>query len=105
MTKSQDRRKARMWDIRMFIQLIMIISGVISVYYISQIDAAVNENILTTHVGNTALHPEFKILTEQFVPRNEVQIQLNNINTYLKNIDNKMGKFESALIQIRNKME
>lgn len=105
MSKQDDRRKTKIFDIRLLVQIITFAAIVMAAWYSSQTEAAINSNVMNGHIKSANLHPEYRGLTEQFVPRNEVQLQLNNIDNHLKNIDVEMGKIETALIQIRNKME
>ena len=91
-----NRRKT--FDLKLGIQALIIISAVFTVWYASQADAAIMENDLDTHIESDMLHPLYEELTVEFVPRTEVKLQLDNINTHL-------GSIDEALLYIRNNMQ
>ena len=98
-----NRRKT--FDLKLGIQALLIISSLFAVWYASQADAAIMQNDLDAHVGSTMLHPIYEELTEEFVPRTEVKLQLDNIDVHLKNIDGELKKIDDALLYIRNNMQ
>ena len=91
-----NRRKT--FDLKLGIQALLIISAVFAVWYASQADAAIMQNDLDTHVESTMLHPVYEELSEEFVPRVEIELHLDNINGHMESID-------ETLLYIRNNMQ